>query len=84
MRRECLRLFVESLHEFSVYARICPPSSVGTKVVVVPAPSANNSSQFGLDMEQYEGISRSPDLKRVATIVPNPAVQYSLRVSAWR
>jgi len=35
-------------------------------------------------MERYEGISRSPDSKRLATIGPSPAVQYSLRVSACR
>jgi hypothetical protein len=50
----------------------------------VPAPSANISSQFILDMERYEVISRSPDLKWFATIGPSPAVQYSLRVSVCR
>jgi hypothetical protein len=65
-------------------AGICPPLSGGTIFVVVPAPSPNVSSQFVLDMERYEGISRSPDLERFAKIGPSPAVQYSLRISACR
>ena len=76
MRRECLRLGLLTTSTTSpCIAGICPPSSVGTIFVVVPAPSANVSSQFVLDMERYEGISRSPDLKRFATIGPSPAVQ---------
>jgi len=51
---------------------------------VVPAPSANISSQFIICMEQYEGISRSQDLKRFASIGPRPAVSYSLHVSECR
>ena len=73
-----------NLHEISVYRWISHPSSLGTIFVVVLAPSANVGSQFVLDTERYEGISRSPDLKRFATIGPSPAVRYSLRVSASR
>jgi hypothetical protein len=37
-----------------------------------------------LDMERYERIFRSPDLKQIATIEPSAALQYSLRVSECR
>jgi len=86
MRRECLRFFAENLHEFSIIAGIWifPPSSVGTIFVIVPAPSPNVSSQFVLDMEGYEGIPRSPDVKQFASIGPSPAIQYSFRVLGSR
>jgi hypothetical protein len=42
---------------------ISPLSSVGTIFVVVPTLSAKVSPQFYLDMERYEGISSSPDVK---------------------
>jgi len=44
--------------------RISATSSVGTIFVAVPAPSANISSQFIMDTDRCEGISRSLDMKQ--------------------
>jgi len=40
----------------------------------MPAPSANVSSQFVIDIERYEGISRRQDLKWFSSIGPSPTV----------
>ena len=62
----------------------CPPSSVGFICIAVPAPSTNVGSQFILDIERYEGISSTPDLKLFASIMPSPTVPYSIHVSMRR
>jgi len=65
-------------------ARICPPLSVGTMFVAMPAPFANGSAQFVVDMKRYEELTGNSNLKQCAWIRPSRALQYLLRVSACR
>jgi len=57
-----------NLHEVSVYRWISPPSSVGTIFVVVPAPSANVSSQFIIDI--YGAVRRNIQEPGFKTVRP--------------
>jgi len=69
MRRECPCLgFAENLHEISVHCWISPPSSVGTIFVVVPAPSANVSSQFVIYI--YGAVRRNIQESGFKTVRP--------------
>jgi len=79
----CRALLTTSMNA-SYIAGICPPSSARTIIVVVPAQSPNNSSQFVLEMKRYEGIPKSPDSKPLSIIGSSPGIQYSFHVSACR
>jgi hypothetical protein len=59
-------------------AGISPPSSVDTIFVVMPAPSANMSSQFVQALEWFKESSRNPDLQLFASIETGPTIQYTL------
>ena len=69
MHWECLHLgFAENFHEISVYHWISPPVSVSTILVVVPAPSANVSSPFIIDI--YGVVRRNIQKPRFKTVRP--------------
>jgi len=76
--------FLKTCTNSPYVASLRSPSSVGTIIIIVLAPSAHVTDQFIIDMERYGGISSSPDSKWFATIAPSPAVQFIVHVSASR
>jgi len=82
MTNSCVLALMKTVTYCAHIVRMCPPSSIYTIIVIVPAPSANFSCRFIIDMEQQGGLSRNTDSKGFATIGRCPSIWHSLRVSA--